>query len=77
MRRPVNIYDTLLRLIGCLLKILFVTMFSCTVLVALAGIFGAGYTILPIYQILWEVFWKVCASLMGAIAIVTMLDSLQ
>lgn len=77
MRRPVNIYDTLLRLIGYLLKILFVTMFSCTVLIALAGIFGAGEAVLPIYQVLWTFFWRVCASLIGVIAIVTMLDSLQ
>ncbi|MGD1928663.1 MAG: hypothetical protein ACFB12_07115 [Leptolyngbyaceae cyanobacterium] len=77
MRQPINTYDTLLRLIGHLLKILFVTMFSCTVLLALAGIFGAGEALLPIYQVLWTVFWKACTSLVGAILIVAMLDGLQ
>lgn len=77
MRQPLNSYETLLKLIGWLIKVLFISMFSCTVLVVLAGIFGAGDVFLPIYQAIWNVFWRVCASLIGAIAIVTMLDGLQ
>ena len=77
MRQPINKQDTLMLMIGSLTKILFVSMFICTVLVVLAGIFGAGSIVLPIYQAVWSVFWRVCASLMGVIAIVTMLSGLH
>jgi hypothetical protein len=77
MRRPLNPYDALMLIIGFLIKFLFVSMFSCTVLVVLAGLFGAGDIALALYQAIWAIVWKVCVSLMGAIAIVTMLSGLH
>ncbi|MEO1296116.1 MAG: hypothetical protein AAFW75_09980 [Cyanobacteria bacterium J06636_16] len=77
MRKPINTYGTLLLIIGSLLKILFVSMFSSTVLAVVASTLGVGNVALPIYLAIWNVFWRTCLTLIGAIAIITMLDSLQ
>ena len=48
MRRSINTYGALLLIIGSLLKILFVSMFSSTVLAVIASILGGGNVALPI-----------------------------
>ena len=77
MRRPVSVYDVLLRFLGALAKVLFVTLFVCTVLAVLATIFGAGTLALPIYLAVWGLFWRTAVTILAIIAIVTMLDGLQ
>lgn len=68
---------SLMELLGQSIKLLFSSMFICTVMVVLAGIFGAGAEALMIYQIIWSFFWRICLALLGIIAVLTMLDSLQ
>lgn len=77
MRKSGNPYESLLLMMGLILKFSFICLFSCTVLVLLAGIFGTGHLALPIYLFVLSVFWRLCATLMGVIAILTMLDGLQ
>lgn len=68
---------SLMELLGQTIKLLFSVMFICTVMVVLAGIFGAGSQALMIYQIVWGFFWRICLALLGIIAVLTMLDGLQ
>ena len=77
MRRPVSFYDYLLRFLGALAKTLFVALFVCTVLVVLAALFGQGSWALPIYLVVWGIFWRTAVTILAIIAIVTMLDGLQ
>lgn len=77
MRRPVSRYDMVLRLLGFLAKALFIGLFICTVLVVLAALFGAAAPALLIYQWVWAGFWRLGATLLAMIAIVTLLDGWQ
>lgn len=77
MRRPVSRYDMLLRLLGSLTKMLFISMFICTVLALLAALFGAAAPAYWIYQWIWAFFWRVCVLILATIAVVTMLDGWQ
>jgi hypothetical protein len=77
MRRPVSRYDLLLRMLGSLAKLLFISMFICTVLTVLAGLFGAVEPAYWIYRWIWAFFWRVCVTILATIAVVTMLDGWQ
>lgn len=76
MRQPKFGYDTVLLLLGQLIKFLFIGIFVCTVLVVLAGIFGAGEEALLIYQLVWGFFWRICIALMAFIAVFVLFESL-
>jgi hypothetical protein len=66
-----------MQMLGQTIKLLFSALFICTVMVVIAGIFGAGVQALIIYQIMLGCFWRICLALLGIIAVLTMLDGLQ
>jgi hypothetical protein len=66
-----------MQMLGQSIKLLFSALFICTVMVVIAGIFGAGVQALMIYQIMLGFFWRICLALLGIIAVLTMLDGLQ
>jgi energy-coupling factor transporter transmembrane protein EcfT len=66
-----------MQMLGQTIKLLFSALFICTVMVVIAGIFGAGVQALMIYQIMLGFFWRICLALLGIIAVLTMLDGLQ
>lgn len=63
--------------LGQIIKLLFICMFICTVIILLASIFGAGAPALAIYQIIWGFFWRISLSLLGIVAVFVMLDGLK
>ncbi|XGB41777.1 MAG: hypothetical protein LVS60_16345 [Nodosilinea sp. LVE1205-7] len=77
MRRQRLLGTSPMQMLGQTIKLLFSALFICTVMVVIAGIFGAGVQALIIYQIMLGCFWRICLALLGIIAVLTMLDGLQ
>lgn len=77
MRRQRLLGNSPMQILGQTIKLLFSALFICTVMVVIAGIFGAGVQALMIYQIMLGCFWRICLALLGIIAVLTMLDGLQ